>query len=133
MVATARDITEHILVQDELRRAVREVQQQNQLQSKLALTVAQALKRLLTGESIDNTQRLSPDVRARLDQARKIVADFLDITQADAGQTKLEPTESDLQVVISEVVHAMSQQAAKKGIELRALIPESELAIDRGG
>jgi PAS domain S-box-containing protein len=133
VVSTARDITEHILVEDELRRANRELQQQNQLQSRLAIMVAAALKKLLAGESIDNARQLSSDICACLDQARKIVADFLDITQAGAGQTKLEPTESDLQVVISEVVQALSQQAAEKGIQLRALIPESELAINGGG
>jgi len=80
----------------------------------LAIMVAAALKKLLAGESIDNTRQFSSDICARLDQARKIVADFLDITQAGAGQTKLEPTESDLQVVISEVVQALSQQAVKQ-------------------
>jgi PAS domain S-box-containing protein len=133
VVSTARDITEHILVEDELRRVNRKLEQQNQLQSRLAIMVAAALKKLLAGESIDNARQLSSDICARLDQARKIVADFLDITQAGAGQTKLEPTESDLQVVISEVVQALSQQAAEKGIQLRALIPESELAINGGG
>jgi PAS domain S-box-containing protein len=133
VVSTARDITQHILVEDKLRRANRKLEQQNQLQSRLAIMVAAALKKLLAGESIDNARQLSSDICARLDQARKIVADFLDITQAGAGQTKLEPTESDLQVVISEVVQALSQQAAEKGIQLRALIPESELAINGGG
>ena len=133
VVSTARDITQHILVEDKLRRANRELQQQNQLQSRLAIMVAAALKKLLAAESIDNARQLSSDIWARLDQARKIVADFLDVTQAGAGQTKLGPTESDLQVVISEVVQALSQQAAEKGIQLRALIPESELAINGGG
>jgi len=133
VVSTARDITEHILVEDELRRAVRELQQQNQQQSKLAMMVAEAIKRLLSWESIDNAHKLSPDVCACLEQARKIVAGYLDIVQADAGQTKSEPTESDLQVVIAEVVHALSQEAAEKGIELKAFIPESDLTINRNG
>ena len=114
VVSTARDITEHILVEDELRRVNRKLEQQNQLQSRLAIMVAAALKKLLAGESIDNTRQLSSDICARLDQARKIVADFLDITQAGAGQTKLEPTEADLQVVISELVRTLSQRAVKQ-------------------
>jgi len=130
VVATARDITQHILVEHELRRANRELQQQNQLQSKLAVMVAGALKRLLAGENIDNDQQTSQDIRPRLGRARKIVADFLDIAEIDAGRMKLESTEFDLQSVISEVVQALSQQAAEKGIELKTLIPESRLAID---
>jgi len=133
VVSTARDITEHILVQDELSRTVRELQQQNQLQSKLAIMVAGALKKLLDSKNIYNAQQISHDLCARLDQARKIVANFLDIAQADVGQTKSELSESDLQVEISEVVQALSQQAAKKGIELKALTPESELIINKGG
>jgi PAS domain S-box-containing protein len=130
VVASARDITEHILVEDELRRVNRKLEQQNQQQSKLAVMVAGALKRLLTGENIDNAQQTSQDICERLDQARKIVAGFLDITEIDAGRMKLESTKFDLQLVISEVVQALSQQAAEKGIELKTLIPESKLAID---
>jgi len=130
VVATARDITERILVEDDLRRAVRELQQQNQLQSKLAIIVAGVLKKLLTNGDIDSPQQLSCDVCPRLDQVRTIVADFLEITQIDAGWIKLESTEFDLQSVVSEVMEALSQRAEQIGIELRALIPQSELMIN---
>ena len=130
VVSTARDITEHILAEDELRQVNRRLEQQNQLQSKLAMMLGEALRRLLTGVNIDNAQQTSQDIRPRIEQARKIVADFLDIAEIDAGRMKLESTEFDLQLVISEVVQALSQQAAEKGIELKALTPESELAIN---
>jgi PAS domain S-box-containing protein len=121
VVATARDITEHILVEDELRRAVRHLEQQNQLQSKLATMVAETLKRLLASEDVESACQPRPcgkgegqpnqDICTRLDQARRIVTDFLDIVQIHAGRIKLEPSDFELLPVISEVLQTLSQPA----------------------
>lgn len=117
VVTTARDITDRILVQDQLSQTVQQLRQQNQLQNRLAIMVAGALTRLLNGQDSDprfiGDQQVSQDLCTRLDQARKILADFLDVTQTDAGQVQLGPGEFDPQSVISALAHTLSQRAAK--------------------
>lgn len=125
-VGVVRDITERILVEDELRRANRKLKQQYQQKSELALMVSEALNSLLAHESIVDIQITGEP----LERARRIITDFLDISQIDAGELKLEPTQFDLCSAVSEVVETLLPLASEKGIELMSSIPGSELMVN---
>ncbi len=130
VVGTARDITERILVEDELRKENLKLKQQNELKSKLAVMVAEALQRLLADENIRDVQMYNKGNWRTIDRARKIISDFLDISKIDAAALELERTELDLHSVISEVVQAVSTRAEEKDIELKSFMPDSELIIN---
>jgi signal transduction histidine kinase len=76
-----------------------------------------------------NGQASEMDVSENLDTARRIIDDFLDISQIDVGRMKLQPTEISLDEVVLEVIEALSQFAEKKNVELKSFIPESELIV----
>lgn len=130
VVGTARDITERILVEDELRKANLKLKQQNQLKSELAIMVAEALERSLADENIRDVQMYKKDNWRPIDRARRIISDFLDISQIDAAAVELERTELDLRTIICEVVQALSPLAEEKDIELKSYMPDSELVIN---
>jgi len=121
VVGTTRDITERILVEDELRRANLKLKEQNQLKSELDVIVAETLKGLLAEENFSCLQ---------IDRARKIISDFLDISQIDAAALELERTEFDLRSIICEVVQDLSPLAEEKDIELKSFMPDSQLLIN---
>jgi len=129
VVGTARDITERILVEDELRRANLKLKQQNQLKSELAVMVAEAAKRLLADENIRDVQMYKKDNCRSIDRAKKVISDFLDISQIDAAALELERTELDLRPIVSEVVQALSPLAEEKDVELKSYMTDSELVI----
>ena len=130
VVGTARDITERILVEDELRRANLKLKQQNKLKSELAVMVAEALQRLLADENIRDVQMQNKDIWEPIDRARKVISDFLDISQIDAAALELERTELDLRSIVSEVVQALSPRAEEKDIELKSFMSDCELVIN---
>jgi len=121
VVGIARDITERILVEDELRRANLKLKQQIQLKSELAIMVAEALERLLAEENFRDIQ---------IDKARRIISDFLCISQIDAAALELERTEFSLRSIICDVVQALSPLAEEKDIELKSFMPDSEAFIN---
>ncbi|MFQ6034734.1 MAG: PAS domain S-box protein [Sedimentisphaerales bacterium] len=130
VVGTARDITERILIEDELRRANLKLKQQNQLKSELAVVVAETAKRLLADENIRDVQMQNKDTCQSIDRARKVISDFLDISKIDAAALELKRTEFSLHSIICEVVQALSPLAEEKNIELKSFMPDSELIIN---
>ncbi len=144
VVGVARDISERLLVEDELRAKNLELEGRNQLKSELAIAVCHQLMTLIAEfkNIISNTMRgtlgeISSELHSNLrladrniDRVRGIIRDFLDISQIDAGKMKLELTEFSLRSVVSEVIEALSPLAAEKDIELKSFMPDSELVID---
>jgi len=130
VVGTGRDITERILVEEELRRANLKLKQQNQLKNKLAIMVAEALERALADESVRDVQMHKKDIWQPIDRARRIISDFLCTSQIDAAVLELERTELDLCSVVLEVVQALSPRAEEKDIELKSLMGDCELVIN---
>lgn len=126
-VGTARDITERILVEDELSRANQRLKGQNRLKSELAIMVSEALGRLLGDGSLAESDVLNNQDRQYLDRARNIIRNFHDIVQIDAGTMKLQHMECDLCSIVSEVVEALSPVAHQKNIELESSGPERGL------
>ncbi len=129
VVGTARDITERILVEDELRKTILKLEEQIQLKSELVVKVSEALKRLLSDEKMLHGRAQEKNVWKKLDMARKIISDLFDMSQIDAGKAKLQMTKLNLRDIVSEVLDDLLPFAEKKNIELRNIMPDSELII----
>ncbi len=130
VVGIARDITERILVEDELRRANSKLKEQNQLKSELAIMVSETLEQLLADDNIREVQMNTNDIWGPIDKARRIINDFLGISQIDVGTMELAQTKLDIRSIVSEIVQALSPLAEKKDIELKSFMPDYKLSIN---
>ena len=144
VVGIVRDISERILVEDELRSLNQELEKQNRLKSKHAIVVCRQLETPMTEfkNVISNVMagalgKISPQLMENLeladkniDKVRGIINEFLDTSQIDASTMKMDITELSLRSVVLQVLKALAPLAAKRGIELESLMPDSELAID---
>ncbi len=141
VVGTARDITERVLLEDELRKANLKLKEKCQLKDELVIKVSETLKRLLPDEnmlnSISQRERVvslsNPDVWKNLNTARNIVGDILDISKIESGKMKLHQAEFDLGKAVSELVVHLTPFAQQKDIELKAAVPDCELIINGDG
>lgn len=114
VVGTVRDITERILVEDELRKTNSKLMEMDRLKSELAIKVSEALKRLLPAGNMVNGQVPERDVSKNLDTARRIINDFMDISQMDVGGMKLQTAEISLNEIVLEVIKILSPFAEKR-------------------
>lgn len=121
VVAVAHDISERILVEDELRTENLKLGRQNQLKSEMAVIILEALKTSFGKEDAD--------------RAQKLIEDFLNISKIEAGKLNLRLSKFDLRDVISEAIKGVSSLASEKSIKLESSIPESKLIVnaDRNG
>ena len=116
VVGIARDISELILVEDELRTANIELTNRNRQNSELAIMAMEAL----TGSLADD----------RIDRAACIADDFLTIARMDAGKLELERTEFDFVSMVRRAVEAMASCIAEEDIELETSLPDCSLRVD---
>jgi PAS domain S-box-containing protein len=116
IVGVARDITERILIEDELRSESVKLKKKNQVQNEVTLMVAEALKRLLDDGNIETAKRL--------------VDDYLDVTKIDSDKIELDKRRFDFSSLISQAIEAFLPLAAKKNIELKNFAPPCELAVN---
>jgi PAS domain S-box-containing protein len=116
VVGITRDISDRIHVEEELKKANKELKQRNQLIYGLAVKVSQTLLRLLADGNIH--------------KAEKIVKDFLDISKLDEGKIILEPTEFNFHLIVSEVLQALSPLAAEKNVDLGTFESDSEVIVE---
>ncbi len=116
VVAVAHDISERILVEDELRTENLKLGRQNQLKSEMAIIILEALKASLEKNYIN--------------RAQEFIDDFLNISKIEAGKINLRLSDFDLRDVISEVLEAGSSLVSEKNIKLESFIPESELIVN---
>jgi PAS domain S-box-containing protein len=148
VVGVVRDISDRILVEDELRTANLELKARNKLRSELAVEVSEQLRASLDEfrDIICDIEaaiagEVGPKLKERLELAEKginrfkgLVSDFLDISRIDADKMKLELTEHSINSLVSEALEALSPLAGRKNIVLESSMPDSELVInaDRG-
>jgi PAS domain S-box-containing protein len=116
VVGIARDISERILVEEELRTANEELNERCQQNSGLAVMVLEALSRSLADEQIE--------------RARSIADDFLTIARIEAGKMQLERDQMDFASLVRREVEQLSACAVEKDIELLSFLPDSELQIN---
>ena len=144
VVGIARDVSERMLIEDELRTANQKLKKQNQLKSELAVTISEqlkaplaALKNIICDAKADSAGQITPELQENLESAEKdinqvgrIVADFRDVVSIETGKMKLELTELNLAPVISEAADAFSSLAAEKDIQLECSISDSDLLVN---
>ncbi len=116
VVAIARDISERILVEEELRTENEALNERCRRNSGLAVMILEALSKSLAGDQIE--------------QARGIADDFLTIARMDAGEMRLERAELDFASLIRREVEQLSACAVEKDIELLSFLPDGELHIN---
>jgi PAS domain S-box-containing protein len=144
VVGVVRNISDRILMEDELRTANQKLEKRSHLKSELAVAVSEELKTLMANieNIISNAmtsapEEISPRLKENLESAQKnidstkgIISDFLEISNIDTNKIKLETTELDLRSVVTEVVETLSTLAAEKDIELESSLPDSELVVN---
>lgn len=115
IVGVARDITERILVEDEIRTASLKLKKKNQLQNEIAIMVAETLQQLL---AVNN-----------LEMAKRLVDDYLDISRIEAEKIELKPQPFNLTSLLSEAVEAFAPLATERNIDLKNLSGDPELVV----
>ncbi|MHC4556764.1 MAG: PAS domain S-box protein [Planctomycetota bacterium] len=116
IVGVARDITERILIEDEIRTASLKLKKRNQQQNDVAIMVTEVLQRLLADSNIE--------------AAKRIIDDYLDISKIDADKLELKPRQFNFTSLVSEAVKAFSPLATEKNIELKNLTPPGKLIVN---
>ena len=115
IVGVARDITDRILVEDEMRTASLKLKKRNQQQSEIAVIVGETIQRLLADRNVK--------------AARKVIDDYLDISKIDANKMELRRQKFDLVSLVSQVVEAAQSLANERNVHLENLTPTCELAV----
>jgi len=116
IVGVARDITERILIEDELRNESLKYKKKNQVQNEVAIMVTEALQRLLDDGNIET--------------AKRVVGDYLDITRIDTDKIELNKRKFNFTSLVSQAVEAFLPLAAEKNIELKNFTPPCELVVN---
>ena len=116
IVGVARDITERMLIEDEIRTAGLMLQKKNQRQNQIAIMVSKRLQKLLADGNIEMADRL--------------ISDYLDVSKIDAEMVELNPHPFCLVTLISKAVDAFMPLAAEKNIELKNLTTTEELVVN---
>ena len=116
IVGVARDITERIIIEDDLRTKSTELKKKNQLQNDMAILVTETMQRLLEEGDIET--------------AKRVISDYLDIIKIDGDKIKLDKHEFNFNSLISQAVEAFQPLAAEKNIHLENLISNDELVIN---
>jgi PAS domain S-box-containing protein len=116
IVGVARDITDRILVEDEIRTASLKLKKKNQLHNEIAILVAEALQKLLAGNNIE--------------MAKRLVDDYLDISKVEAEKIELKQQQFSFTSLLSEAIEAFQPLAAERKIELKNLTADGELFVN---
>ncbi len=116
IVGVARDISERLLVEDELRSTSLKLQKRNKVQNEIAVFATEAVQKLLT--------------EGQIDKASKVICDFLDISKINAGIIELNRTSFNFVVLISQVEETLSGFAREKNVELKCSNASREIMIN---
>jgi len=116
MVGIARDISEQILIEDQLRTINAKLRTRYRQSSEMAVTISEELKTSL--------------VEGQIDRAKSITDDFLTVSKIDTGKMKIERTEFDFTSVVRQVLEAASPLATQRDIELKNSMPDQPLPVN---
>jgi len=144
VVGVVRNISDRILMEDELRTANQKLERRSHLKSELAVAVSEELKTLMAEveNTISDAATAAPEetgaglrenlesAQKNIDNAKGIISDFLEVSNIDTNKIKLEMTELGICSVVSEVVETLLPLAAEKDIELESSLPDSELVVN---
>ncbi len=115
IVGIAHDITDRILVEDEIRTASLKLKKKNQLQNETAILVTETLQKLLAANN--------------LEMAKRVIDDYLDISRIETQKIELKPQPFSLTSLLCEAMEAFAPLAAERKIDLKNLTSESELVV----
>ena len=115
IVGVARDITDRILVEDEIRTASLKLKKKNQLQNEIAIMVTETLQKLLASNN--------------LDMAKRLVDDYLDISRIESEKLELNSQPFNLTSLLCEALEAFGPLAGERKIDLKNLTAEPELVV----
>jgi PAS domain S-box-containing protein len=144
VVGVARDVSDHITMEKELRTTNQKLERRSNLKSELAVAVSEELRarmaeveNIISGAAtvaLDKTdaglKESLESAQKNIDNAKEIIDDFLEISTIDANRIKLEITEIDLRSVVAEAIQTLSTFASEKNIKLESSVPGSELIVD---
>jgi PAS domain S-box-containing protein len=116
IVGVARDITERIIIEDELRTKSENLRKKMQLQNDMTTLVTETLQRLLDDGNIET--------------AKRVVNDYFDISNIDANKVELNKQMFDFTSLISQAVEAFMPLANEKNIDLKNDVPDCELIVN---
>ena len=116
IVGVARDISERILIEDELRTTSLKFKKRNQLHNDIAVLVAETIQKLLAD--------------GKIDRATTVVSDYLDISKINADKIELQRSQFKFSTLVSQVVEALVPYATEKNIEIKNYKPDSGLLVN---
>jgi PAS domain S-box-containing protein len=116
IVGVARDITERIIIEDELRTESVKLKKKMQLQNDMTTLVTETLQRLLDDSNIET--------------AKRVVSDYSDISKIDADKLELDKQMFNFTSLIAQAVEAFMPLANEKNINLKNDVPDGELIIN---
>ncbi len=116
IVAVARDITDRVLVEDEIRTASLKLRKRIQLQNEIAILVGEAVQELLA--------------EGRIEAAQKVIADHLDMAKLDAGKMELNLEQLDLAALISEVIEELEQETPEQEVCFEKATPAPRCVVN---
>lgn len=139
----ARDITDVKLVEMELIRANKVLQEHDRLKSEFVSTVSHELRtplcifknivsNAMAGVMGKVSHKLFESLKmadTSIDRLSRIVADFLDISKIESGMITLNFTDMPVQDVIEEVVESLRALSAAKSIELKSDMPKTAINV----
>ena len=116
IVGVSRDITERIIIEDELRTESVNLKKKMQIQNNMATLVAETLQRLMDDSNIET--------------AKRVVSDYFDISKIDANKVELDKQMFNFTSLTSQAIEAFIPLANEKNIDLKNDIPNCELIIN---
>jgi len=116
IVGVARDITERIIIEDELRTESVKLKKKMQLQNEMTTLVTETLQRLLDDSNIET--------------AKRVVSDYSDISQIDADKVELNKQMFNFTSLTSQAIEAFMPLANDKNIDLKHDVPDCELTVN---
>lgn len=116
IVGVARDITERILIEDELRTESVKLRKKNNVQNEVAIMVAEALQRLLDNGNVET--------------AKRVISDYFDIKKIETDKIETNKRRFNFLSLISQAITAFLPLAAEKNIEIKNSTPPRELIIN---
>ncbi len=104
IVGVARDISERLLLEDELRSTILKLQKRIQTRNEIAITAMVAIQKFFS--------------EGQIDKASKVISDFLDISKINIGAIELNRTNFNFSSLVSQVREILLPLAKRKNIEL---------------
>jgi PAS domain S-box-containing protein len=116
IVGVARDISERLIIEDELRSTSLKFQKRNQVQNEIVIAALEVVQKLLA----DNQKG----------KAEKVIRDLLDISVLNAGTIELNRTRFNFANLIYQVEESLASYASEKNIKLTFSASDSELFVN---